>query len=157
MNLPEEILGALRDPQKMKTLTTVDKDGVPHTVPIGSMTVLEDGNIAFMELLDTSKTQKNMLNCYWSKTKVSVLVVDDWGRGKVWQIKGDPYKYLILGPIWDQFLEQVWQKIPEADPSGVWIIAPTEVRNQGYFERRRGEEERRANWTTWNTLKGARG
>lgn len=156
MKLQKEIIIALQDPQKVKTLTTIDKDGMPHTVPIGSMTVLDDGNIAFLELLDTCQTQKNMLNCHWFKKKVSILIVDDWNRGKVYQIKGNPYKFLILGPLWEKFLDQIWQQIPDADPSGVWIITPTEVINQNYFKRRKGEEERRANWTTWNTLKGAR-
>ena len=156
MKLSEEIINCIQDPHKIKTLTTVDKDGMPHTVPIGSMTVLDDGNIAFMELLDSSKTQKNMLNCLWFNKEVSILLVDDWENGKAFQIKANPYKFLILGPIWEKFLEQVWQKIPDADPSGVWLITPKEIRNQDYFERRRGEEERRANWITWHALKGAR-
>ena len=105
MKLPKEIIEALRDPQKVKTLTTVDKDGMPHTVPIGSMTVLDDGNIAFLELLDTCKTQKNMLNCHWFKKEVSILIVDDWDTGKVYQIKGTPYKFLILGPLWEKFAD----------------------------------------------------
>ena len=157
MELSKEIVEALQDPRKMKTLTTVDKEGMPHTVPIGYMSLVEDGNIAFMELLDTSRTQKNLLNCLWFNKDVSILVSDDWENGKVYQVKGSPYKFLIYGPIWDQFLKGIWQMIPEADPAGVWLITPKEVRNQNYFERRKGEEERRANWTTWNTLKGVRG
>ena len=155
MQLPENVVKLISDPKKIKTLTTVDKEGNPHTVPIGSMTFL-DGNIAFMELLDTCKTQKNMLNCYWFKKDVSVLVIDDWGKGDVYQIKGSPYKVLRQGPIWDKFLDEVWKIIPDADPSGVWLITPKEVVNQNYFLRRKGEEERRANWKRWQTLKGAR-
>jgi len=155
MQLPEDVVKLINDPTKIKTLTTVDKDGNPHTVPIGSMTVL-DGNIAFMELLDTCKTQKNMLNCYWFKKDVSVLVVDDWAKGDVYQIKGSAHKLLRQGPIWDKFLEEVWKIIPDADPTGVWLITPKEVVNQNYFSRRKGEEDRRANWTRWQTLKGVR-
>jgi len=155
MQLPEDVVKLINDPKKMKTLTTVDKEGNPHTVPVGSMTVLGE-NIGFMELLDTCKTQKNMLNCYWFKKDVSVLVIDDWGKGDVYQIKGSPYKVLRQGPIWDKFLDEVWKIIPDADPSGVWLITPKEVVNQNYFLRRKGEEERRANWKRWQTLKGAR-
>ena len=155
MQLPEDVVKLINDPKKIKTLTTVDKEGHPHTVPIGSMHVLE-GNLAFMELLDTCKTQKNMLNCYWFKKDVSVLVIDDWGKGDVYQIKGSPYKLLRQGPIWDNFLDEVWKIIPDADPCGVWLIKPKEVVNQNYFLRRKGEEERRANWRRWQTLKGVR-
>ena len=157
MELSKEIIEALQDPQKVKTLTTVNQEGAAHSVPIGYMNVLEDGNIAFMELLDTSKTQKNMLNCCWFEKDVSILVFDNWAEGKVYQIKGKPYKFLIFGPVWDQFLEGTWQMLPDADPSGVWLITPKEVRDQNYFTRRTAEEERRANWSRWNTLKGNRG
>jgi len=156
MELPKEVAKIINDPKKIKTLTTIDVEGNPHTVPIGSMAALEDGNIAFMELLETSKTQRNMLNCYWFKKNVSILVVDDWEKGDVYQIKGSPYKFLFQGPIWDKFLREVWKIIPAADPAGVWLIMPKEVVNQNYFLRRKHEEERRANWTLWQTLKGTR-
>ena len=155
MQLPEDVVKLINDPKKMKTLTTVDTEGNPHTVPVGSMTVLGE-NIGFMELLDTCKTQKNMLNCYWFKKDVSVLVIDDWGKGDVYQIKGSPYKLLRQGPIWDKFLDEVWKIIPDADPTGVWLITPKEVVNQNYFLRRKAEGERRANWNRWQTLKGVR-
>lgn len=155
MQLSDDIIKALNDPAKIKMLTTVDKDGNPHTVPIGSMCYV-DGNIAYMELLDTCKTQKNMLNCYWFGKDVSVLVVADWTKGDVYQIKGSPYKLLRQGPLWDTFLDEIWKIIPEADPTGVWLITPKEVINQNYFLRRKAEEDRRANWTRWDTLKGVR-
>jgi hypothetical protein len=155
MELPENVVKLINDPKKIKTLTTVDNEGNPHTVPIGSMTVL-DGNIAFMELLDTCKTQKNMLNCYWFNKDVSVVVVGDWEKGDAYQIKGSPYKFLRQGPVWDTFLDEIWKIIPEADPAGVWLITPKEVVNQNYFLRRKAEEDRRANWKRWQTLKGAR-
>lgn len=155
MILSDEVVKLINDPKKIKTLTTVDREGNPHTVPVGSMTVL-DGKIAFLELLDTSKTQKNILNCYWFKKDVAILVVGDWEKGEVYQIKGSPYKFLREGPIWDKFLDEIWKFIPEADPTGVWLITPREVVNQNYFLRRKAEEERRANWSRWQTIKGVR-
>jgi len=157
MEIPANVKRMLEDPKNVKTLTTVDKDGNPYSVPINSVSVMEDGNIAFMELLDTSQTQRNMLNCLWFKKAVSIVVVGDWGKGEVFQIKGMPYKFLTQGAIWDRYLEMIWKIIPQADPSGVWLITPQEVRDENYFVRRKGEEERRANWTKWMTWKGMRG
>ena len=84
------------------------------------------------------------------------MVVDDWEKGDVYQIKGSPYKFLRQGPIWDTYLDEVWKIIPESDPAGVWLITPKEVVNQNYFLRRKAEEDRRANWKRWQTLKGTR-
>lgn len=157
MEIGDNVKALLEDPNKVKTLTTVDSDGNPYSVPINSVSVMEDGNIAFLELLDTSNTQKNMLNCYWFKKDVSILVIGDWEKGEAFQIKGIPYKLLTEGPIWDKYLEMIWKVIPEADPSGVWLITPKEIRDENYFVRRKGEEDRRANWTKWLSFKGARG
>ena len=157
MDIPDNVKGLLEDPGNVKTLTTVDQEGNPYSVPINSVSVLEDGNIAFLELLDTSNTQKNMLNCYWFKKDVSVLVIGDWQKGEAFQIKGTPYKLVTEGPIWDEYLEMIWKVVPEADPSGVWLITPKDIRDENYFARRKGEEERRANWTKWLSFKGARG
>ncbi|UCF57550.1 MAG: pyridoxamine 5'-phosphate oxidase family protein [Deltaproteobacteria bacterium] len=157
MDIPGNVKALLEDPSKIKTITTVDNEGNPHSVPINSVSVLDDGNIAFLELLDTCQTQKNMLNCYWFKKDVSILAIGDWEKGEAFQIKGSPYKYLTEGPIWDNYLDMIWKIIPEADPSGVWLITPKEIRDQNYFVRRKGEEERRANWAKWFTFKGVRG
>jgi hypothetical protein len=157
MEISANIKGMLENPKFAKTLTTVDKDGNPHSVPINSVSVLDDGHIAFMELLDTCQTQRNMLNCYWFKKDVSILVIGDWGKGEAFQIKGSPYKFVTQGPVWDKYLEMIWKFIPQADPSGVWLIKPKEIRDQNYFARQKGEVERRANWKTWLTWKGARG
>ncbi|MDO8785691.1 MAG: pyridoxamine 5'-phosphate oxidase family protein, partial [Syntrophales bacterium] len=80
MEIPANIKKMLEDPKNVKTLTTVDKDGNPYSVPVNSVSVMADGNIAFMELLDTCQTQRNMLNCLWFKKTVSILVVGDWGK-----------------------------------------------------------------------------
>lgn len=157
MDIPANIKGMLEDPKCVKTLATVDKDGNTHCVPINSVSVMEDGNIAFLELLDTSQTQRNVLNCYWFKKGVSITIVGDWNKAEAYQIKCVPYKFLTQGPIWDKYLDMIWKIIPEADPAGVWLLTPQEIRDENYFTRRKGEEARRANWNTWMTWKGARG
>lgn len=156
MNIPENIKTLIENPNTVKTITTVDREGNPHSVPVNSCSIMDDGNIAFLMLLDTSQSQKNMLNCYWFKKNVSLLVVGDWSKGEAFQIKGLPYKLLTEGPIWDKYLDKIWKIIPDSDPSGVWLITPKEIRDQNYFARRKGEQERRNRWTKWFTFKGAR-
>ena len=156
MNIPNNVKTFLEDTNVIKTLTTVDSEGNPHSVPINSFSVMDDGNIAFMELLDTCQTQKNMLNCYWFKKDVSILIMGDWGKGEAFQLKGIPCKFLTEGPVWDKYLAMIWKVIPKADPSGVWLITPKGIRNQNYFVRRKGEEDRRYNWAKWFTFKGTR-
>ena len=101
MDIPDNVKSLLENPNNVKIVTTVDKDGNPHSVPVNSVMVMDDGNIAFMELLDTSRTQKNLLNCYWFKKDVPVLVIGDWAKGEAFQITCSAYKFLTEGPVWD--------------------------------------------------------
>lgn len=53
-----------------------------------SLKVLDDGTLAFYELLETSQTQKNLVYSIWFNKYVSVTVVTKDGRS--YQLKGIP-------------------------------------------------------------------
>ena len=152
--LTKELMDALNDPETTKVLGTTDEDGCPHVVFKGSLIALDDGNIAYAELIETSLTQKNMLRNFWNKKPVAISVLNQ--KKKVnYQIKGEAYKFHIEGPVWDQFLERIWSRMPDANPSGVWEIIPLEVINQDY-EIRLKEEMRRRPTSNWFTIIGKR-
>jgi hypothetical protein len=139
--LPEEIIDVLKDPATIKFLVTNDENNVPHIVYKQSLTALDADFIAYMEFLETSNTQKNMLRSLWGKKIISIGIFNP-KTNLSYQIKGEPYKFLEDGPIWDQFLEKVWREMPDVDPAGVWIIKPKEVINHNFTLRREEEEKR---------------
>jgi len=155
MNLPEEVIEVLKDPETIKVLTTTDERGTPHTVFKGSLMALDNETLAYMELLETCRTQRNMLRNHWDNKLVVVSIFN----GKInisYQIKGEPSRFLYNGPIWDQFLEQTWKVIPQSDPAGVWVIKVKEVINQDYGIRRKEEEKRVINQDIWRRFIGVR-
>ncbi len=146
VTLPEEIKEAFSHPDTVKTLTTVDEEGIPHTV-IKDSKVLESGNIAYMELLGSSVTQRNMLrSLWWGKKLISLGIFNN--KLKInFQIKAAPYKFWIHGDFWQQTLDEVWPKHPESDPEGVWELVPEEIRDQNFEVRM--EETKQKNPTLW--------
>lgn len=148
IEVPQEIGKALKDPQTVKMLTTTDEEGTPHTVCKSSVSLLEDGLIAYCELIETCQTQRNMLRNQWAKKQVAISLFNP-KTGASHQIKGLPYKFVMHGPIWLRFLAEVRKMIPDADPSGVWLIIPKEARNEDYELRRSEEAKRRPGTDLW--------
>ncbi|HEY3491220.1 MAG TPA: hypothetical protein VGK27_14020 [Candidatus Deferrimicrobiaceae bacterium] len=139
--LPEELVNLLRDIESIKVVATLDGEGAPHAVVKGSLTTLDGETIAFNEGLETNISNKNLVRSIWFDRKVAINVT----KGPVsYQIKGKPYRYLITGSIFKQFLLKARERRgPTADIAGVWIVTPEEVRNESPgFRRKQAEEER---------------
>lgn len=138
--LPEELVNLLKDGESIKVVATIDGNGVPHAVVKGSLTTLDGEQIAFVEGLESNASNKNLVRSIWFNKKVAINVT----KGLVsYQIKGAPYKYLITGCIFQQFLAKARERRgPDADIAGVWLITPEEVRNESPSYRRdlAGEE-----------------
>jgi len=140
LNLPKELSEALQDPETIKMLTTTDEKGNPHTVFKGSLIMLDDGYLAYMELLEFSNTTKNLLRNLYIGRQISIGI---WNKEKLisYQIKGVPYRFIYEGSIWDKFLEETWEILPDSNPTGVWLLEPCEVINQNFESRRKKLEE----------------
>lgn len=151
----KDINEILRDSQCIKTLTTTDEDGNPHTVLKSSLILWENKFLAYGELLDGSHTYRNMLRNYWGRKLVSIFLYHP-SREICCQIKGRPYKFVYDGPLWDHILDSLWKWNPEAELSGVWMIKPLEIIAQDYDSRKKEEEKRVINQELWRRLRGLR-
>lgn len=141
VQLPTEVIDLLQDPETVKALATVDEKGHPHMVFKGSLIALEDGSIAYVEALESSQTNRNMLRGLWFDKDVAVSL-----RGKdgaSYQIKGKPARYVITGPLYKQFFLAMRERMgPDGDIAGVWVISPEEVKNESFAVRKKEEEEK---------------
>lgn len=145
MKIPLELKGLLEDPESVKVLTTTDKDGVPHTVFKASLTALDEDFLAYVELFESSQSQKNMLQSLWFRKPVAIALCKG---GLAYQIKGEPYRLVIEGPLRDRFFQQVWKRIPEVNPCGVWLIRPKEIIDESYQTQQK-KEQSRINYSIW--------
>lgn len=135
--LGEEIIKLLGDPETVKVLATVDREGRPHVAFKGSIHVNGRGQLEYFEIIESSQTNKNLVSSIWFNKPVAVNIL---GKDKTsFQIKGKPVKALISG----REFEGHYRKLKEErglDLSTVWIIDAEEVIEET-FAKRRSEEE----------------
>ncbi len=153
--LSKEIIEILRDSDTVKILTTIGKDGNPHSVIKGSLLALDEQTIAYLEMVERGNTSKNMLRNLWDKRQVSIFVYNK-KRNISYQIKAEPSKYEWAGPIWDRFITEAWKEIPDAEPEAVWILKVGQVINEDYFIRRDEQGKRVITQKVWHPLRGPR-
>ena len=136
--LKNEVVELLRESETVKVLATVDENGSPHAVVKQSLQLGEDGNLYYLEFLETSRTNKNLLRSIWFDRRVSVILK---GKGDLsYQIKGKPVRSIVAGPVFQEHYLAARRRRPDADPVAVWIIEPLEVVDES-FSVRMAEEE----------------
>jgi hypothetical protein len=134
--LSPDVIDLVNDPATVKILATVDPDGVPHAVVKQSLHVAADGSLHYLELLETSTTNRNLVHSIWFDRLVTVALI---GTDRRVQIKGRPVKNHITGPL---FLEHYRRIRERGDLAGVWVIAPVQVIDENLASRRSAEAAR---------------
>ncbi len=104
--IPKEVLDLLRAQDSIKVLGSVDENGVPNAVFVGSITPISEDTLAFAENF-IIHTKHNL-----EKTgKASVAVLNQWGisaNGQIlpvtaYQLKGTFLGFQTSGPLFDNF------------------------------------------------------
>lgn len=136
----ERVVELLQDPATVKVLATVGGDGVPHAVVKQSLQLGEDGNLYYLEQLESSRSNSNMVRSIWFDKTVSVLLVGQGARAV--QIKGRPIKAHITGALFQEQYNRLRAERPDADLAAVWVIEPESVIDENPAIRR-SEEARK--------------
>jgi len=138
--LDKEIVDLIADAESTKVLATLDEHGFPHAVVKQSFQVGEDGNLLYLELLESSRTNRNLVRSIWFDRKVAVTVTGKGGRS--YQIKGKPVKAHITGPVFQRHFAEIRERLGDVDLAAVWVIEPEEVIEES-FAARQAEEQRK--------------
>lgn len=140
VTIPEEVARLFNDPDTTKVIATVDEHCIPHLAVKQSLQVDEQGRLLYTELLESSRTNRNLVRSLWFGKSVSVIVRGAGDRS--WQVKGRPVRTHITGPLFRKHYQEIRAVLGDVDVAAVWVIEPEEVIEGNYF-RRRDEEERR--------------
>jgi len=137
--LDKEIIALLGSDDSTKVLATVNELGYPHAASKPYIRVDGDGNLLYLELVESSHTQKNLVRSIWFEQKVAISVSGT--NGQSWQIKGKPVKTLITGPVFLHHYREVRKRLGDVDLSAVWVIEPEEVINENISIRHAEEQQ----------------
>ncbi len=141
VQLDKNVKELLQDEETVKVLATTDENGVPHAVIKQTLHLGEDGNLVYLELLESSRTNKNLVRSIWFDRKVAVTLKGK--SGDSYQIIGSPIKGVITGPEFQKYYVDIRKRLGDVDLATVWIIEPEEVMNQTFSVRKAQEEARR--------------
>ncbi|MCR4616946.1 MAG: hypothetical protein K5669_02030 [Lachnospiraceae bacterium] len=135
IQLEKKIIDAIKDPASIKVIATVSKEGIVHVTPKGSLTVDENGRIKFLELLEKSQTQKNLVYSIWFDKFVAVNIIT--ADRKSYLIKGKIYKTINSGKVFQDEYVAVQEKLGyDIDLSAIWLVDAEEVSEQTFEVRR---------------------
>jgi hypothetical protein len=140
IELSQEIKDAIADKDSIKVIATISRQGVPHVVAKGSITVTEDGKIRYWELLESSQTNKNVTYALWFDKTVAINVITKDRRS--YQIKGIPRKSLVAGHEYEEAYVAAQNRNQENDLAAVYYIEPVEVIEESYPVRQKEEREK---------------
>ncbi|MCR4895741.1 MAG: hypothetical protein K5891_03080 [Lachnospiraceae bacterium] len=130
VKISQEIIDAINDPGSIKVLASISRTGELHVVPKGTITVNEEGNIRYYELLEGSQTNKNVTFALWFGRKIAINIITPDRRS--YQIKGIPVKSLVAGKEYQKHYERAMELIPDSDLAAVYEIELTDVREESY-------------------------
>ncbi|HWP96085.1 MAG TPA: hypothetical protein VN426_04480 [Syntrophomonadaceae bacterium] len=139
--LEQKLLDLLVDEETVKILATIDQNGAPHAVPKQSLQVDEDGRLIYLELLESSQTNKNMIASLWFNRPIAVALKGKDGAS--YQIKGRPQRALVAGPVFQKYYVRIREILGDVDLAAVWVIDPEQVINQNFPVRKKQEETQR--------------
>ncbi len=148
--LTTEIIDLFTDTDSTKILATLDGDGFPHAVVKQSLQVGDDGNLLYLELLESSRTNKNLVRSIWFDQKVAVTVTGKGGQS--YQIKGKPVKTHITGPVFQRHYTAIRERLGDVDLAAVWVIEPEEVIEETFVSRKVAEERKHPFFTHLDRL-----
>jgi hypothetical protein len=129
---------AISDPLTVKVLATTSESGEPHLAVKSFLRLSQTGGLTFDEIIETSRTNANLVRALWFNQKVAVnLCAPD---GKAYLLRGLLDKVLISGRQFQERYELVRRANPKSGLAAVWFIEILEV-EETTLERRRVQEE----------------
>lgn len=117
-NLSKEVKAALADPDTIKALATIDKNGIPYVVYKSSIHALEDGRLEYYEILESSQTNKNLVSSIWFNKTVSINILT---KEKLsYQILAKPVRSITAGKYFEKAYNQLQSGGRDIDLGAIW-------------------------------------
>lgn len=140
IQLSERVRNAINHPNSIKVIASKDRHGEVHVVVKQSLSVNENGELFFLELLEGSQNHKNLTNSLWFNHKVAINIITE--DKKSYEIKGIPRKCLVAGHEYEGYYKEVVSGDIENDLAAVYFIEPLEETEKTYYISRLEHEKK---------------
>jgi hypothetical protein len=106
--------------------------------------------VQVLELLETSRTNRNLVRSIWYDRRVAILLKGQDGRS--FQIKGLPVRAHVSGPVFQKHYSEVRARLGDVALAAVWVIRPDEVLDETPDVRRKEEQAAHPSFTHLDRL-----
>lgn len=138
--LSKELIEIINDKETLKSIATVNRDGIPHVAYKGSLHV-EGDQIVFYDLIQSSQINKNLVHAIWFQKKVAISLLTKDKRSFL--ILAKPIKSVTAGKEFEKiYIDLQEKKGKEVDLSAIWYLEPIRIKEETYSVRRKEEEEK---------------
>lgn len=138
---PPPLRALLSVPHAVRVLATAGPDGEPHAVLAPTLELDERGRILYLEPLESSRTQRDLVASIWFERPVVIVVADR--DGATWRIRGRVRKAHVAGPVFRERYERRRADDAGADLAAVWEIEPQGISDESPATLRRRQDAER--------------
>lgn len=139
VKLDEKTINLINDRSTTKVVASVGKLGIVNAAVKQSLHVNDDGKLEFLEFLESSDTNRNLIHSLWFDHNISVLLIDK--EGQTLEIRGIPETAIIEGAYFqEKYVEVQNRHGGKLDLATIWVVNVTEIRDKDAY--RRAEKER---------------
>ena len=125
IELLEKAAKVISAQSSVKVLATVDSQGLAYAEEKEFLELTKEGNIIFLELLETSRTYKNFTRSLWFNKNISLTVI---GEDKTsYRIIGKPVRILVNGAQYESYYKQVRELLGDVDLAAICVLEPVDV------------------------------
>lgn len=140
VEISEELIEIINEPQTLKVIAVNDRDNVPHVAYKGSLHV-EENQLIFYDLLQSSQINKNLVNAIWFDNKVAINILSKEKRS--FHIIGKPIKSVTAGKEFEKVYVSLQEKRgKDSDLNAIWYIEPIEIKEITYSVRKTEQKEK---------------
>lgn len=140
VQLSEQIVNLIQDEKTIKVVASVGKSGVVDAAIKQSLRINENGDVEFLEILESSDTNRNMIHSLWFEHNISILL---FGKNREsYELRGIPVRSIIEGAYFEKEYRRVQKKFRgECDLAAIWVVKVTEIRDKNLKARVQKEQE----------------
>ena len=100
----EELKRLIEDRESIKVVSSLNREGIINSAPKGSLEISGEDELTYVEILESSKSYRNIVYSIWFDKIISVLIV---GKDReTYQIHGSVKKILTCGAEYEEYYKK---------------------------------------------------
>lgn len=121
-----------------KVIATTNQEGTLHVTFKNMLFINNEGNIVLFEILERSITNRNLVYSIWFNKTIAINALSE--EGVSFHIQAIPIRAIVSGKEFEQYYEELQNKMGDIDLSTVWLFKILNVEEKTLKKRIKDDE-----------------